>query len=1066
MPERNSPKSVAALSKASNVVRLGFFCLWLAAALRCAGLGSGDYLVKVWSSDDGLLSSSVTAVAQTPDGYLWVGTYNGLARFDGNRFVNFGPDLTPELQRARIRRLYLDGEGKLWINTYDGSLTTYRNGEFSLEWLGSGSSDATVTMVSSRSNRPVFLLHTGELIRRQAAAVGTNGWEMLRAPAAASGVMCAEDSQGSIWYRGRDQKVWRLQGDQFTPVFTSPGLQSTNINTLAADSRGNIWVGTDREVARWTGGRFEDMTPTNGEAPLNVLHLQPTGSNEMWVVANGQVRKATGRHWDFEAEVCRGVFDSFRERIGIREDGAGGVWIHDYGKGLFHIRSDGRGRQMTAEEGFPGDRVDCWYEDREGNVWAGVDRGGLVRLREKRFMVLAPGDSPVAKAVVTVTEDAQGGVWVGTFGGGLHRWFNEEWQNLPVPGGTRTGYIFSLYPTSNDRLWASAGDEDLYLYQRGAFQLVRPLVHGLKALLEAKDGRLWLGTKSGLAYLANGQMRRLLPEDGVQRHDVRALAETGRGVIWAGAGDGTLYRLETNRVDFFRPTDQLAAQPIWALLAGDDGTVWAGTFRGGLLRLREGKFTRYLSQHGLPDDVITQILDDGLGWLWLGSQSGIFRIEKRELDEFATGQLRTVNCTAYGRYDGLPSLECSGSYQPAAWRTRDGRLLFATLKGVVSVNPAELTLNRLPPPVAIEDILLDGRVASPSRPVLGSIQHGSLSPPSIEVPPGKRQIELRYTALSFVSPDRVRFRYQLDGVDADWVEAGTRRSAQYSFLRPGDYRFQVKACNNDGVWNREGVTLRVKVLPHFYQTWWFIGVLGFAIVAGVAVVVRQSAVREMRRELEQMERQRAIERDRARIAKDIHDDLGAGLTHITLLTELARRSPNEETPAHLNHISDMARELTRAMDETVWAVNPRNDSLEGLMTYVTKFAQDYLNVAGIRCRLDLPVQLAPHALPAEARHNLYLAVKETLHNVVKHARASEVWLRFRETSDAFTISIEDNGCGLAGDKQLANGGRLSSGHGLDNLEKRLAACGGQCKVSSDLGKGTLVELCVAFAALR
>jgi hypothetical protein len=204
-----------------------------------------------------------------------------------------------------------------------------------------------------------------------------------------------------------------------------------------------------------------------------------------------------------------------------------------------------------------------------------------------------------------------------------------------------------------------------------------------------------------------------------------------------------------------------------------------------------------------------------LGWLWLGSQSGIFRIEKRELEEFADGRARTVDCTAYGRYDGLPSLECSGSYQPAAWRTTDGRLLFATLKGVVSVNPAELTINRLPPPVAIEEVLLDGRAQLPARPVIASRLRTHPQPPAFEVPPGKRQVELRYTALSFVSPDRVRFRYKLDGLDEDWVEAGGGRSAHYSFLRPGDYTFQVKACNNDGVWNQEGVTLAMRVLPHF-----------------------------------------------------------------------------------------------------------------------------------------------------------------------------------------------------------------------------------------------------------
>lgn len=1063
MPE-HKPSPLPWCGLVGGGLRLGSLFLWLAMAGRAAALGSGDYLIKVWSSEDGLPSSSVTAVAQTPDGYLWAGTYNGLARFDGVQFVRFDPDNTPALMRARIRRLALDVEGRLWINTYDGSLTAYRDGEFSLEWLGDGSADATVTLVSSRTNELVFQLHTGDLIRRRAAGQGTNAWDVLRHPGASSGELCVADGQGRIWCRGRDQMLWRLEGGEFRALGTNVGLASATVTALATDAQGRVWAGTDREVAVWAGGKFVDMTPTNGESPLNVLFLHPGTNDQFWVVANGRVRAATGRHWELESEALRGVFATYRDRLGMIPDGAGGVWLYDYGKGLHHVRADGRGRQLTTEDGFPGDRVDCLFEDREGNLWAGVDRGGLVRLREQRFTVLAPEDSPVAKAAVTVAEDAQGGIWVGTFGGGLHRWHDEEWQSYPVPGGARRGYVFSVFPTSGGAVWASAGEEDLYLYQRDAYQAVSPPVHGVKALLASQDGRLWLGTKSGLAVLAKGQLRRYLPEDGVSRSDIRTLAQTADGVIWAGSGDGALYRIESNHVESFRAKDSLAAQPIWSLHVDPDGTVWAGTFRGGLLRWHEGKFTRYTTQHGLPDDVITQILDDGQGWLWLGSQSGIFRVEKAELRAFAERRRRAVNCTAYGRYDGLPSLECSGSYQPAAWRTKDGRLLFATLKGVVSVYPEELSINQLPPPVVIEKVLLDGRPLVPERPLTAARLRAQ--PVTLEVPPGKRQIEVRYTALSFVSPDRVRFRYQLEDLDGDWVEAGTRRFVQYPFLGPGHYRFRVKACNNDGVWNEEGVMLAVNVRPHFYQTWWFLGVMGVLVVAGVAIVVRQSVVRAMRRELEVVERQRAVERDRARIAKDIHDDLGAGLTHITLLTELARRSATEETPGHLTHISEMARELTRAMDETVWAVNPRNDSLEGLMTYATKFAQDYLNVAGIRCRLDLPVQMSPHPLPAEARHNLYLAIKETLHNVVKHAHATEVWLSLTETATGFTIGVQDNGRGLRAAKAGAAPGRLSSGHGLENLERRLAACGGVCVVKSEPDRGTRVEFHVQFAALR
>ena len=1035
---------------------LWFGMMVLLLANRVPGQGSGDYLVSVWTRDDKLPSSSVTAIAQTLDGYLWIGTYNGLARFDGVRFATFDPNNTPALQRARVRRLLPDGSGRMWINTYDGSLTLFDKGKFTLEWQGDGSSDSTVVLVSSRAKEPSFLLHTGDLIRRRAGESGTNAWTRVPRPGPFSGALCVEADDGTLWYRTRDQKLFRLVGNEFEPVSTNSGLAGTTIFNLTSDPAGRIWVGTDRELARWDGSRFEAMTPTNGEPVLNVTYFRVATNDEVWVVANERVRKARGRQWMAEAEACRGVFTTYRDRLGIHPDESGGAWLYDYGKGLFHVRSDGRTRQLTLEENFPGERVDCFFEDREGNFWAGVDRGGLVRIREKRFAVMTPEDSAMGRATVTVAEDAGGAIWVGTFGGGLHRWLDDSWQNFSLPGAGR-GFIFSVCPDEKKGLWVSAGEEDLYQERDGRLIAATPAVHGVKALLAARDGRLWVGTKSGLGVLTNGRYRLYQPEDGVQRVDVRALAEGPDGAIWAGAGDGTLYRVRTNRVESFRAKDAFASQPIWSLLAEADGTVWVGTFRGGLMRFRGGQFLRCSTRDGLPDDVICQILDDGEGALWVGSQQGIFRFLKADVESFAHGAQPLINCTAYGRYDGLPSLECSGSYQPSACRTSDGRLLFATLKGVVSVQPEALAMNRLPPPVVIEEALVDGHLKAFLETEAGrSGRRLAL----LEVPPGKRQVEVRYTALSFVSPDRVRFRWKLEGVDNEWREVGARREVQYNFLRPGDYTFRVIACNNDGVWNEEGAALALRVQPFFHETWWFFTLAGILATVGVAAGVRHFAVRRMRRELEMLEQQRAVERDRARIAKDIHDDLGAGLTHITLLTELARRSPTEETPGHLNHISDMARELTRAMDETVWAVNPRNDSLEGLMTYVTKFAQDYLNVAGIRCRLDLPAQLPPLALTAETRHNLYLAVKETLNNVVKHAHASEVWLRFVPQTDGFTIIIEDNGCGLHGEHSRPDANRISSGHGLGNLEKRLAACAGRCVLTSEPGKGTRVELSV------
>ncbi len=1032
------------------------FALAFSIASHAAESGNGDYLIDVWTRERGLPNSSVTAIAQTPDGYLWVGTYNGLARFDGQRCVNFYPETTPELKNARVRRLFVTPDGVLWINTYDGSVTSYRGGRFNLEWQGSGSADALVSLVGTRSNAPIFLLHTGELIR-WAGGGGTNGWTMLRPPGASAGELAVEDADGVIWCRSRDQKLWRLVGNDFEAVTNNGGLDGAGINCLVADSGGKIWVGTDRQIAFWDGKQFKSMTPTNGEPVLNTMFLRVLPNGDVWSVANNRVRKARGREWVYELETARDLLTGWRDRTGLHQDASGDVWLYDYGRGIFHIRADGRARQLASEEYFPGERVDCFHEDREGNIWAGVDRGGLVRVREKRFTVLSPGTGPAVRTAVSVTEDSEGGIWVGTFGGGLHRWFNKEWRAFNLPSGLRRGFVFSITQDRNGLFWTSAGDEDLFSGDEKRFTQFNPAVHGVKTLLNARDGRIWIGTKTGLARVSGSQVKQFNPVDGVARTDIRALAEGADGVIWAGAGDGTLYRIEptrnADRVDSYRATDALAGQPIWSLHAETNGTVWVGTFRGGLLRFQNGVFTRFTSEDGLPDDVICQILDDDAGRLWVGTQRGIFSVTKSELDSYRHSGGNIIHLTSYGRYDGLPSEECSGGYQPAAWRTRDGRLLFCTLNGVVSVTPGEVFANSQPPLVVIEQSLVDGEPQTPTQ------RDGSAR--TLTVPPGKRFVDFEFTALSFTSPDRVRFRYRLKELNPGWIEAGTLRKVRYNFLPPGDYTFQVTACNNDGVWNERGAELALKVEPRFFETWWFRVLTVAALVLSVVIAVRRIGLRKLRRKLEIAERQRAVERDRARIAKDIHDDLGAGLTHISLLSELARRDSVENIHNHVSQISEMSRELTLSMDEIVWAVDPHNDSLDSLVTYVTKFAQEYLSVADVRCRLDLPAELPGHPLRAEVRHNLFLAIKETLNNVVKHSRASEVWLRLALEPQSFTVIIEDNGCGLEpSDKsaESASAGRISSGHGLENLRKRLEAIGGQCLITSEPGRGTKVAM--------
>jgi len=886
---------------------LSCIVIWLAvlagslAAVLVRGSESRDYFTDVWMSENGLPDSSITSIAQTPDGYLWIGTYNGLARFDGKRFVTFDPANTPALLHAHIRKLYVDSQGTLWINTYDGSLTALRGDQFRLERRNTRPSEAELTLISSSVSNAVFLTSRGSLLQKSLSQRPEAGWEELSSPSRGLGVLCCADGEGTIWYRDGDKHFWRWRAGQFQPVPESSGFAGGDINCLATDSHGRLWLGAAAGIWMWDGDRFVNCTPTNAPPVPEITALAVTEDDHVWVVAGGCAGEAVDRRWRVTPDATRNLYGANPGHIGMQEDLRGGMWFYHYGRGLIHMNAAGELHPFTEADGFPGERVACFFEDHEGNWWAGLDTSGLVRVREVQFHTVAIGEGILARAAKSVCADSHGVVWIGTLSGGLIRWRDDLATHLPIPGATDMGSAFCLCPGADGRLWASADDEDLFMQDHGSFQRVSPVIHGVKAILVDRRGRTWVGTVSGL-YVADPDSPQNFSLSGLARRSVRALSEDPQGRIWAGTGNGELYQIGADgKIVSFRPEDNHESGAIWSVLADADGTVWVGTFRGGLLRFRDGQFIRFGKVEGLPDNVICQILDDGRGNLWLGSHQGIFKVSKAALDDVAKGRAHFLSCVEYGRSDGLPSLECCGGYQPSACRDPAGRLWFATVKGAVWIQPDALRLNLNPPPVTIEEILLDGRIQASVPPVRSestaapASEHRGGGVALLTIPPGKHQIEIRYTGLSFVSPDRVQFRYRMDDVDGDWVLAGTRRFAQYSFMPPGHYRFQVVACNSDGIWNNGGAALDLNILPHFYETWWSRVLLAVMLVGGIAGSVRYMVTRRLRRKMEQLERQQAVERERTRIAQDIHDDLGASLTLIAWATWRKRKRPRNES---------------------------------------------------------------------------------------------------------------------------------------------------------------------------
>jgi signal transduction histidine kinase len=657
--------------------------------------------------------------------------------------------------------------------------------------------------------------------------------------------------------------------------------------------------------------------------------------------------------------------------------------------------------------------------------------------------------------VLSVLPTIDGALWVGTEGAGLYRLQNGNWANFGGAEGIPNAYVWSLAADQAGRIWAGTWGGGVFLQKGDSFNHAPGLETFLTpapALLFTDD-EFWIGTTAGAVRYENGRSEPFGDSGQGSFGDVRVVAPDKSGGLWFGTAGSGLVLLQDGNLRRFKKSDGLASDFVECLHFSNDGTLWIGTFGGGLNRFRNGKFSVINREHGLPNSVIGHIESDDLGFFWMSSYGGILRASEEDLNRCADGQIAEVPFLTYGINEGMPTLECAEGLQSAGCKTADGRLWFPTAKGLVAVNPAAATVNPLPPPVKIEELRLDDK----------KFADGSAVGP-LKIPPGLHRIEFEYTGLSFVAPEKVRFKYRLNNFDGDWVNAGTKRVAIYSYIPPGKYSFQVTACNNDGVWSETGASLAFEVLPYFWQTMWFRALAGFATLLMASGAVWFETRRRMRRKLERAERQRDIERERTRIARDIHDDLGAQLTHITMMSDSARGevANTERTAGRLEKIYHTARELTRSMDEIVWAVNPRHDTLEGLATYLEKFAQDWLVTLGIRCRLDLPLQFPESHLTSEVRHNVFLAFKEALHNAVKHSRASEIMIQLTLGGNFFELTIQDNGSGFTIDDPAkgfsSSPDETGLRNGLENMRKRLVEIGGSFEVHSSPGNGTKVIL--------
>lgn len=996
--------------------------------------GPQAFHFQSWQKEQGLPQGPVRALAQTHDGYLWLGSDDGLARFDGLRFVTFG---IPEgIKVGPVNVLFVDSRGILWIGSADGGLGCWQQGQ--------------IKMLTTRDGLP-----------------------------ANSITALAEDAAGRLWI-GTTAGLILWRDGKLQPLKADKIFEGQRITALCNNQAGQMWMGVKGAgVFKYANDQFVPVTGDSLEDPLKDSHcLLQDKLGRMWIGAGeDSVLYQDGDRWH-RYRIPRNQAKSHISSLAEESDGT--VWAGSAGGGLIQFK-DGKSTPVPADSGLAGNLIYSLLADREGRLWVGTD-SGLNELHRKSLFALSQSEGLGFGATEGLAEVSPGVVWVAKPNDGLYRWDGRSFSRLSAAGlSSHNSQITTLLVTHDGFCWV-ATTNSLLLYKdpiavADEVNVIKSAKPDIISLAEDRDGALWVGTRAGKIWqLFENQW--LAQTNFFQIKPVTAIVPVADGSIWIGTAGNGLYRLVNGRYEHIGRNEGLSSDEIQTLYLDAQDTLWIGTADAGLSRWRNGRVANFSAHEGLPENIL-QILEDDAGRLWLGSSAGIACVNKSRLDELASGKITAVYPRLFGRAEGMLSEECTGGFCPAGLKTKSGLLWFSTLKGVAVINPAVLPATARMPNTVLEEVLVDGVPVPMPHDANSNLarpngQSENAAPPveTLRITPGKHRVEFRFTGLSFDAPESMRFRYRLEGLDSDWVEAGTRRTAFYSYLPAGDYRFRVAACNRDGVWTDNEARLELTVSRYFWQTWWFLTLAGLSLMVLVGSSVRIIEKRKIQRRLKLLEQERALERERTRIAQDLHDEMGAKLCRISFLSEHARRGelPPGELHDQITSISDASREVLHSLDEIVWAVNPQNDTLEHVASYIGQYAEEYFQMTGIQCELDIPTQLPPHPLSSQMRHHLFLATHEALTNILKHSGATHAKIVMSFGDGKFEIKISDNGKGFNASviesKSAVSAGVAAAGDGLNNMCQRLADIGGRCRIESTPGQGTNIQFVIPLNNLR
>ncbi len=992
-----------------------------------------EYLETAWTTDNGLPQNSVYAIQQTRDGYLWFTTLDGLMRFDGVKFTVFNRSNSKKLLTNRFTNLFAEADGTLWIGTEDGGLVRRRNGEFQ-----------------------TFTVADGLLSNRVQSV--------------------QKDVDGSLLITAHSGLA-RLMPDGRVMIERRGDFREYKIYVAASGARWEL----DKDGLR----KFKDGQTMKYDLPID---------------ANRISFNRTYNYFSF---------------VQMLEDGNGTLWLTAAGT-LFKIQN-GALTIFTEADGMPNSLVKSITEDRAGNNWLGTEKDGACRFAGNRFNCYKTGDGLSSNYIMSMFVDREGTLWLGTNEGGINRLTPQVVSPLSTADGLINKNVYPLLQIGAEDVWIGSftalshyknGEITTYTRREGLFyEIVQALykdddgtlwigsVGGVETFADGKftdvtarlnlgigeaefwdihrdhTGTLWFATNIGLIKLEHGTVTRFTTADGLPGNDVKIIHEARDGSLWIGTYGGLAHFKSDapTQMTIYSEGQGLTGNRIRAIYEDADDNLWIGTYESGLSRIStNGKITNYTTADGLFSNGVFAILEDARGNFWMSSNQGIHRVNREQLNAFADGKTSTVTSTVFGKSDGMLNTECNGGRQPAGIKTMNGKLWFPTQDGVAIIDPEAVPFNPNPPPVVIESVKIDNIVVSEPSLVADGFSKSQNSAAAngaskFTITPNQNNLEIAYTGLSFIKSEQVRFRYKLDGLDADWTEAGARRAAYFPYLPPGKYTFRVIAANSDNVWNNEGAAIEIVVLPPFYRTWWFVALTIFSLMM-IGLVLYKRRVSELKRkQLAQENFSRRLinahESERRRIAAELHDSLGQSLAMIKNSAVFAAHTASDLDSAkeQLNQITQQSAHAIGEVREIAYNLRPYLLDRLGLTKTITSMLNKVADTS--RITLIAEVDEVDELFSDEAEMSIYRIIQESLSNILKHADATHVTVAVKKSDGAVAITIQDDGKGFV---VFAPDDGERRGFGLLGISERVRMLGGTHAVQSAPGEGTTIIINLDF----